>query len=757
MKIGIVTWFHYHNYGTALQVTALSRQLTLMGCDPVVVNYIPNGKTNTIPTSNIINEYTSKIFGKLKRVITREKKLDLEGKLFDDFYTEHLDFTSRCNTMSDLQSLNKEFDYFVCGSDQVWSPACFDAHYYLDFVSDASKKVAYAPSMGVSSIEDKYVERRIGELAKQFKSLSTREESGSTLISQLVDRPVETVLDPTLLIKGTEWENYCDNDVHQEEPYVLAYFLGNNEQHWKGVYRIANTLGMKVRVIPIYKKDLKRKECVQNAVGPKEFLSLIRNASYVCTDSFHGTVFAINFHKNFCTFERFKNTDKLNQNSRIHNILKILQLENHLYGNPQILDEIDYQNVENRLEELRTVSIQYLERALQKDINNRNNTKRHIYQYNSLCCGCGACASVCSQKAIRIERNSEGFYEAIIDEDKCISCGKCQKVCSFQSEAGKNAIRDGEMYSYKDKQHDVLMKSSSGGIAYRISDFFLKKGYSIVGCIFDKERQEAKHIVIDPQNKEILCEMQGSKYMQSNFSGVIKEIQKRENPIVIFGTPCQIAGARKILADRKDVIYIELICHGVPSYLVYKKYQRYLNEACGMNTKEIKPEFRYKEKGWRNKYMYVTDSAHSICNSQEEDYYLRVFEQSSCYSKTCYECRWRTVSDADLRIGDYWGGKFDSDNTGVSMVISLTEMGKKVLEQLEVAQEGIISQETIQDYGKGQQIENSRRPTYYEEILSDLENDSVELKDIVDKYIKPFEDRKKQREKLTAVKRILRK
>ena len=200
-----MTWFQYHNYGTALQVTALSETVRKLGYAPFIIDYTAKNRPPvTLHDENLFQKYGNKIY---KRIKMRNFKSAEREQGFVAFY-QHLSFTKQCNLLSELEDLNQELDAFICGSDQIWSPNCFDSHYFLDFVSDNHKKIAYAPSVGLPVIADKDIQKQVRKLTKNFGFLSTREESGSAIISELSGRKVKTVLDPTLLLQENQWESF---------------------------------------------------------------------------------------------------------------------------------------------------------------------------------------------------------------------------------------------------------------------------------------------------------------------------------------------------------------------------------------------------------------------------------------------------------------------------------------------------------------------------------------------------------------------
>ena len=188
-KAAILTTFQYCNYGTALQVTALSKAIDKLGWEPYVVNY--HFKSTMAATMTVFSWKRL-----IKRTCTRIEKrfksrniVDFSKDRFLSFYENNLKFTAQCDLLPELQKLNDEYDAFVCGSDQIWNPPGFDPHAFLDFVSDNNKKIAYAPSVGLPKIEDRNTKEEMARLAGEIAHLSTREDSGSTLIAEITGRP----------------------------------------------------------------------------------------------------------------------------------------------------------------------------------------------------------------------------------------------------------------------------------------------------------------------------------------------------------------------------------------------------------------------------------------------------------------------------------------------------------------------------------------------------------------------------------------
>lgn len=372
MKIGLMTWFSYINYGTVLQVYSLYRYLSNKGHEVQVIRYYP------INQPRYYKSTIDKLFSKGKWYcyrLTHSKEIVYKkcSASFNEFINNYLTLSQEVVTNDDFRNLNKEFDAFICGSDQIWSPLHLDSRYFLDFVEDTSKMISYAPSMGVTSIERPGDDKKIGMLTDRFKYLSVRERSAADIINKINGRNAKVVLDPTLLLSSDEWNSILP-DFEMTRPYLLVYFLRENYSYWRKVKRIAKKMNLDIRVIPVFKHDLKLKGKKNGGntiyvedVDPITFVKLIKEASLVCTDSFHGMAFSINYMKNFIAFQRFQNNARDNQNSRVFNFLDILGLTSRMYRRGfDYKTQIDYGSVNNRLSMLRKESYDFLNESIEE-------------------------------------------------------------------------------------------------------------------------------------------------------------------------------------------------------------------------------------------------------------------------------------------------------------------------------------------------------------------------------------------------------
>ncbi len=705
-KIGIMTWFSYNNYGTVLQAYSLLNKIQDLGYCAEIINYKPKIRKTLIFDINCKFLINKLLIRKYKRNCKNYIDVDI---LFNNFRNEKLILSDECDTFISLKNEADKCFKIICGSDQIWNPNLFDKHYFLDFVQNGSKKISYAPSLGVDNISNNIFKKVLNDLLHNFKNISVREEDGASIIKNIIKRDVETVLDPTLLLSPKEWIQKM-NLKKTDDRYILCYFLGNNRKYIKIARRMSKLLNLPLKIIPTndlclkFSNDERILKC-----GPEQFVQSIYNASYVITDSYHGLVFSINFNKPFTALKRFKN-DKYSQNVRIFNILNKFQLSNHLYAGELKLDNFNYESINNILDFERKRSIKYLESCLKQENDNE------ISGITNNCTGCGMCASVCPTRCISISKNENGFYYYNINKNKCINCGICRKVCSQCNNNASN-IENQKLFSAYSKDSFVLKTSSSGGVAYELARYAVRNDIPVIGCIYNFDKNRAEHIVVKTEQE--LIKFSGSKYLQSYTVNAFKQIVTMEKGL-IFGTPCQIASIDnylRLLRKRNNFILVDLICHGVPSYLVWdeiiKKYK---------NIHSIK--FRDKKYGWGK---FLTINSHKVNKNLFYDF----FESGIIYNECCYDCNYREKIPSDIRLGDYWGKE---SKKGVSKIVV---NGKKGLEYFNLVKEYLIyNKENINTFFENQQRKNVVLPKSRYYLLNEFKSNKYNLKNLSSKYCK---------------------
>lgn len=371
-RIAIVTWTKWNNYGTILQSYALYKAIQKMGFDVKVLNDKLISSTDCVIKFGIPTKYTyykniikSIFFNRdpISRIVYKREKICNRFKhKCIQYHTKHVDYKH-------LYLLEKDFEAFICGSDQIWTPNddFFDPYYFLEFVKN-KPKIAYAPSIGTSTYpENKRV--IVAKMLKSFNSISVREETGQKILKSLTDKPVQLCLDPTLLLNGNEWVNQLHLSKQEKlSNYALCYFIGEADWYRYKVERICKEKHLKKIVIPWLRKDIANIQKSDLIVpNPVDFLNLILNASYVFTDSYHGFIFSLQLHKDVFVFARFSDDDTSSQNSRVKDLCtKLILRQRYINKDDEINlnNKINYHNVDATLYKLRKESLLYLQQAL---------------------------------------------------------------------------------------------------------------------------------------------------------------------------------------------------------------------------------------------------------------------------------------------------------------------------------------------------------------------------------------------------------
>jgi len=294
---------------------------------------------------------------------------------------------------------------------------------------------------------------------------------------------------------------------------------------------------------------------------------------------------------------------------------------------------------------------------------------------DDFCTGCGVCKSVCPASCIQMEYNKEGFRVPVTDYVKCNNCDMCRDACPLSSK--RNISKVEKCYAVQNKDDNVLNNSSSGGVFKLLAENILKKNGIVYGAGF--LHNVLKHLRISSlEDLEIL---QKSKYVESDLGDIFTSVKEdlEKNTLVLFsGTPCQVLGLSKFLNKTYDnLILVDLICHGVPSAKVFKKYLEFCENSVEAKIKEV--NFRYKKYGWAPLNFRVTfENDDEIVEEASENIFMKGFLKNLTLRKSCYNCPANNFrSKSDITLGDYWTVKYIheefSDNKGTSAVILKTE------------------------------------------------------------------------------------
>lgn len=307
--------------------------------------------------------------------------------------------------------------------------------------------------------------------------------------------------------------------------------------------------------------------------------------------------------------------------------------------------------------------------------------KNNCFSNLTPCSGCGACYAVCPVSAIAYNVNSTGFYEARVDENKCIECGKCVKVCpkyvQDQNQLDKNTF---PVYSFVHKDPQVLAESSSGAAAWALTQIAVEKGYEVVGVSYNYTSNTAQASIAKTLSQA--KKFKGSKYIQAD-TQIYKELLQKPGKFLIFGTPCQLAGLARAVEEkgrRSDFLLVDCFCHGVPSYQVWHKFLKQIDM-----THPSVVEFRAKQGGWHNFCMRIKAGPKTYQADVRRNPFYQLFFSDLLLNEACYTCRVKSAAYADIRLGDFWGKDYDLTDEGVSLVLPLSAQGRMWLEQLATA------------------------------------------------------------------------
>lgn len=304
----------------------------------------------------------------------------------------------------------------------------------------------------------------------------------------------------------------------------------------------------------------------------------------------------------------------------------------------------------------------------------------------SRCTGCTACAAACPLDAIVMEPDAEGFLYPVVDSQRCVNCGKCHKVCPVD----RQPLSVGAEKAYYGMAQDekLPLQSSSGGVFSLLARRILKAGGLVFGCAMTADCGGAHHIGVDAEAQ--MWQLRGSKYVQSALENTLREAKNAlsQGKTVLFsGTPCQIAGAKAYLGDSDGLLTVDVICHGVPSPMVWRTYLTELEKDVA--SKAVRVAFRDKTEGWQRYSLAVEfENGRVYRRNVTQDLYLRGFVEDLYLRPSCHGCVFKNENySSDLTIGDLWGAaRIDPrlrGSQGISLLIPHTAKGQQALAALE--------------------------------------------------------------------------
>lgn len=363
MNIKVITRHGPSNYGSVLQSVATLEVLKRLGVDAEIIDYQREDERGLKAVLANVNhkEGYSNPLKKLLYIGIRFPMEWMAQRKFDKIRANHLKMTTRCKNTTELQNL--QADEFMTGSDQVWGPVLtepYDSNYFLGFVNDNTKKIAYAASFGKTKFDEHTVEA-YSKLLNRYNHIAVREDCAKELLEDWHIKCDGQVLDPTLLLTGEEWSRLIAKK--RKPGYVLIYQIHNNPKLNELAKEISARLNLPLyRVSPsLHQFNRGGKFIYLPDLGG--FLSAIKDCSYFVTDSFHGTCFALNFNKQFVEVLPNNGTASRNQS-----ILKLTSLTDRIISDSKDLDivdkVIDYDEVNKILKNERRKSMDILKHMI---------------------------------------------------------------------------------------------------------------------------------------------------------------------------------------------------------------------------------------------------------------------------------------------------------------------------------------------------------------------------------------------------------
>lgn len=300
------------------------------------------------------------------------------------------------------------------------------------------------------------------------------------------------------------------------------------------------------------------------------------------------------------------------------------------------------------------------------------------------CTGCGVCALSCPVGCITMKESSEGFFYPEVDKGQCVGCGLCEEKCHLNH---KERFEEGKAYAVISRNKDELISSSSGGVFSMLARKILDGGGLVVGCEL-QDGTYPRHVII--RKAADLQRLRGSKYVESDLAPILRELAeeaKNGRKILFSGTGCQIGAVKRWLGENDNILYAEILCHGVPSRSLFQRHNEFIERKYGDKLTDIR--FRCKENAsWNTSYRfaYTFRSGKTVIAPAYKDAYYMHFIKGSIMRPSCYRCSYAgSKRIGDITLGDYWGvenhhPELDASK-GVSAVLVNSPAGERLFNE----------------------------------------------------------------------------
>ena len=368
--ICVVTGYKGGNYGTKLQSTALCKFFELHGCEVLILEEFKCKSFLILHPTILLNRIMCKINRKKTRkffdpsVYEISEKRNLRLKMYEaDIYKP-----IRINKLSQWNNLKKCKSIFVVGSDIIWQPSFGPpGYYFLDFTYRSSlTKYSYATSIGANELPKKYY-KLYRKYLNDFNGVSVREQKAADMLNAIVDIKVIQRIDPTLLHTPEFWNKFADKaqipDKIKPGQFIFCYFVMDDKRYWEYVSKVVNSTGYTAAVLPMHHNDEKQPYHIITEGTPYEFLWLIKNAAFICTDSFHVCAFSLNYKKEFYLLRR----SRKDEDAKYDDFFERYGLTDRTVTDESKFirnKEIDFESAHLKLDEDRKTAYEYISSML---------------------------------------------------------------------------------------------------------------------------------------------------------------------------------------------------------------------------------------------------------------------------------------------------------------------------------------------------------------------------------------------------------
>lgn len=674
MKVGIVTVWDSANMGSYLQALALQEMVKANGDEPYFIRTRSWFHTlslflgyNMAPASwniiHFIKYYTKQLLHphKLLQGIKKYNMYKKDWKLFDHVIS-----------VKEAQNM----DIVMYGSDEIWNirQQTFKNGIFFGEGFDNKKKYAYAVSVGNASIEDYKGRMNIVHKIGQYEGVYVRDDRSREVLMDLGYVVTGKLCDPTLQMDIRNMMHSSCKKRHIK--YIAVYSYGLTEECQSLIQKFARERRLKTVAI-----SLPQDWCDEYwNCSPLEFGEALAGAEYVFTTTFHGTIFSVLYHTKFVTYSPLP---------KVIEILDTLGLSHCMLAREFTYEELmdtfeqdrGYQEVEEKIQKLRKES-----RLIYRSILGRDDPidKFAVCDYE-YCTGCGACAFACPVNCISMREDEIGVVYPNIDRNRCIHCGKCKKICPQINQVRTN--QPIQAYAAWSNDTEERKRSASGGIASEIYKNLLQQEYYVVGA---KTMEDFSVELTVTNNEEELVAFKNSKYVFSSIEStfpVLHSLIKDKKKICMIGMPCQIAAVKNTFSRYNDILYVDLICHGMTPVMYLRQHINNIEKAHKIKVDAL--SFRAPEKDTSKFFFSLYQEGNCVYSQRlmHGDCYQIGYHKGISYRENCYHCIYaKRDRVSDITLGDYHGlgtnMPCDFDSHKVSVVLANTEKGQDLVNQL---------------------------------------------------------------------------